>query len=351
AAREHYSAAWRTYGLSSFGASVNLNPAHQVAQLLTSLLDRVIIVGSTQTLEFLVATLNISQQTLGEGAVLDISQDVLHALLGTSIDNAWAGDVATELSGVRYRVVHVADAALEHEVNNQLELVQNLEVRHLWLVASFGQNLKTGLDQFLGATAQNCLLTEEVSDGLCLKGGWDNACACAADSSRIRQHQVMALTLWVLIVCDQASNTLAVNELTTNQVAWALGRNHADGDVVSWLDQVEVNVKTVTEEQCVALFQVWLNIIGKDLRLGGIWSQDHDDIGPLGCICNRLYFKASFLCLDRGLGAVAQANDYLYARVAQVLRVRVPLGAVTNNSDLAALDDRQISIVVVKSLN
>src|SRR5699024_57527 len=187
AAREHYSAAWRTYGLSSFGASVNLNPAHQVAQLLTSLLDRVIIVGSTQTLEFLVATLNISQQTLGEGAVLDISQDVLHALLGTSIDNAWAGDVATELSGVRYRVVHVADAALEHEVNNQLELVQNLEVRHLWLVASFGQNLKTGLDQFLGATAQNCLLTEEVSDGLCLEGRWDNACACAAQSSRVRR--------------------------------------------------------------------------------------------------------------------------------------------------------------------
>src|SRR5699024_11677136 len=118
----------------------------------------------------------------------------------------------SELSGVRFRVVHVADAALEHEFNNQLELVQTLEVRHLWLVASFGQNLKTSLDQFLGATAQNCLLTEEVSDGLCLKGGWDNACACAADSSRVRQHQVMALTLWVLIDCDQARNALRSEE-------------------------------------------------------------------------------------------------------------------------------------------
>src|SRR5699024_343365 len=176
-------------------------------------------------------------------------------------------------------------------------------------------------------------------------------CPSAAESSRVRQHQVTALTLGILISCDQARNALAVNELTTNQVAWALWRNHADGDVVGWLDQIEVNVKTVTEEQCIALFQVWLNVIGKDLRLGGIRSQDHDDIGPLGCICNRLYFKASFFCLDRGLGAVAQANDYLYARVAQVLRVRVALGAVTNNSDLAALDDRQISIVVVKSLN
>src|SRR5699024_11320454 len=111
---------------------------------------------------------------------------------------------------------------------------------------------------------------------------------CAADSSRIRQHQVMALTLWVLINCDQARNALAVNELTTNQVAWALCRNHADGDVVSWLDQVEVNVTNVTAEQGVALLQVWLNIIGKELRLGGIWRQDHADIGPLRCDCNSL---------------------------------------------------------------
>src|SRR5699024_12414720 len=141
--------------------------------------------------------------------------------------------------------------------------------------------------------------TVEVSDGLCIEGCWYNACACAVYSSRIRQHQVMALILWILIDCDQARNALAVNELTTNQVAWALWRNHADGDVVGWLDQVEVNVKTVTEEQCIALFQVWLNVIGKDLRLGGILSQDDDDIGPLGWICNRLYFHGRFLLLGR----------------------------------------------------
>src|SRR5699024_7090297 len=118
------------------------------------LLDWVIVVGSTQVFQFLVAAFNVGQQTLGEGAVLNIRQDVLHALLGSSVDNAWAGDVATELSGVRDRVVHVANAALEHEVNNQLELVQNLEVGHFWLVASFGQNLETSLNQFLGSRSE-----------------------------------------------------------------------------------------------------------------------------------------------------------------------------------------------------
>src|SRR5699024_12130688 len=104
-----------------------------------------------------------------------------------------------ELSGIRYRVVHVADAALEHEVNNQLQLVQNFEVSHFWLVASVGQNLETGLDQFFGATTKNCLLTEEVSDGLRLEAGCDNARAAAADCGSVRQQEVVAFFLRYLL--------------------------------------------------------------------------------------------------------------------------------------------------------
>src|SRR5699024_6927585 len=105
------------------------------------------------------------------------------------------------------------------------------------------------------------------------------------------------------------------------------------------------------EDQCIAVFQVWLNVLGEDGCLGGIRCQDGDNVCPLGCFCNRLDFKASSFSRSFGLGTVTKADEYLNAGVAQVRRERVALGAVANNSDLAALDDRQISIVVVKSLN
>src|SRR5699024_10038702 len=159
---------------------------------------------------FLVAAFNVGQQTLGEGAVLDIRQDVIYELLGASVDNAWAGDVANELRRVIHRVVHVVNAALEHEVNNQLELVQHLVVGHLCLVASFGQNLETSLNQFLGSATLICLLAEEVGNCLCLEGGWDNACACATDCCSVGQQQVVTFVLWILVNSNQARNALAV---------------------------------------------------------------------------------------------------------------------------------------------
>ena len=310
-----------------------------------------IVVASAQLLELLVATLNVGDETLGEGAVLNIGQDALHALLGIGVDDAWAGDIATELRGVRDGVVHVLDAALENEVDDQLQLVQALEVSHLRLVARLNQNLEAGLDELLGATAQDGLLTEEVGNGLRLEGGRNDACASTANGCSVGQSQVATVTLRVLVDGDQTRNTLTVDVLTAHQVAWPLRCDHADGDVVLWLDHAKVDVQAVAEEQGVAVLQVRSDVIFVDLRLGGIRGEQHDDVGPLAGLGVVQNLEASLFSLLARLGALAQANGNLYTRLAKVLRVSVPLGAVANDRNLATLDDRQVSVVVVKNIN
>ena len=134
-------------------------------------------------------------------------------------------------------------------------------------------------------------------------------------------------------------------------MARTLRRNHADGDVSGRLNEAEVNVEAVTEEQGVARLQVGLNVLGEDLRLGGIRSQQHDDVGPLGGLRVGEDLEAGLFGLHARLGAFTQTDSNLNARVAQVLRVGVALGAVADDGDLAALDDRQICICVVERFN
>jgi hypothetical protein len=76
--------------------------------------------------------------------------------------------------------------------------------------------------------------------------------------------------------------------------------------------------------------------------------EDHDDVGPFGSVGNVLDREACILRLGGRLGAVLQGDDDLDAGIAQVERVGVALGTVANDGNLAALDDRQIGVVVVE---
>ena len=171
------------------------------------------------------------------------------------------GQVAAELRGVGHRVVHPRDAALVHQVDDELELVQHLEVRQLGRVAGLHHHVEAGLDEFLGAAAQHGLLTEQVGLGLVLERGLDDAGPGAADALGVGQRERLALALGVLVDGDQARHALAVDELAAHQVAGALRRDHADGDVGRRLDQVEVDVQAVAEEQRIAVFEVRLDVV------------------------------------------------------------------------------------------
>jgi hypothetical protein len=304
-----------------------------------------------QTLELGVAVLDVGDETLDEAAVLDVLEDVLHALLGVGVDDPRAGHVATELRGVGHRVVHPGDATFVDQVDDELELVQHLEIGHLRGVTGLDHDLETGLDELLGATAQHGLLTEQVGLGLFLERGLDDTGAGTTDGGGVGERQRLTLPLGVLRDGDQRGHALAVDELPAHQVAGALGGDHADGDVLGRLDQSEVDVQAVPEEQRVAILQVGLDVVGEDLGLRGVRCEHHDHIGPLGDLGRRSDLQTLLFDLDAGLRALFEADLDLYARVTQRQRMGMALAAVADHRDLAALDDRQIRVVVVEQFD
>ena len=95
----------------------------------------------------LAAAAALGDPLLGERAVLDLVEDASHLRLGLGVDDPRArGDVAV-LGGVGDRVAHARDALLVHEVDDQLQLVQALEVRRLGLVARLDERLEAGLHE------------------------------------------------------------------------------------------------------------------------------------------------------------------------------------------------------------
>ena len=107
----------------------------------------------------------------------------------------------------------------------------------------------------------------------------------------------------------------------------------------------------MAEEQRIAVFEARLDVLGEDLRLGGIRGQQHDHVRPLGGLRVSLDLEASLASLVCGLGAFAQADDHLDTGLAQVLRVRVALGAVADDGDLLRLDQGQVCVVVVEHVD
>ena len=86
-----------------------------------------------------------------------------------------AGDVFAILRVVGDGVVHVGDAALVHQVDDQLEFMQALEVGHFRRVTRFHQGIEAGLDQFDAAAAKHGLLAEQIGLGLFAERGLDHA--------------------------------------------------------------------------------------------------------------------------------------------------------------------------------
>ncbi len=104
----------------------------------------------------------------------------------------------------------------------------------------------------------------------------------------------------------------------------------------------------MSEGECLALGQLVLDGVVVDGALVLVRCQDHDDVCPFGGIRNVLDSEACVLCLGGRLGAVLQRDNNLDAGIAQVQCVGVALGAIANDGYLAALDDRQVCVVVVE---
>src|SRR5665647_2789877 len=103
-----------------------LDPAHQAAQLATGLLDRVGGALGAQCVELWGARVLVGDEALGEGTALDVREHGLHVVLDPLVDDAGTRDVVAVLCRVGDRPALFGDATLNHQVNDQLELVQAL---------------------------------------------------------------------------------------------------------------------------------------------------------------------------------------------------------------------------------
>src|SRR5690606_14094000 len=116
----------------------------------------------------------------------NVGENGLHVLLDTRIDDPRARNVIAVLGGVGHRPALLGDATLPHEIDDQLELVQHLEVGDLRLVASLNERLETVLDELRRSTAQHGMLAEQDSLSLFSERRLNNAGASTANGLRIR---------------------------------------------------------------------------------------------------------------------------------------------------------------------
>src|SRR5690606_33466322 len=86
--------------------------------------------------------------------------------------------------GFGYREAHPGETLLVHEIDDELQLVEALEVGHFRLVTGFHQHFEARLHEGGSATAKHALLTEEVGHGFLAEVGFENTCTGAADATR-----------------------------------------------------------------------------------------------------------------------------------------------------------------------
>ena len=222
-----------------------------------------------------------------------------------------------------------------------------LEVRVARVVAGLDERLKARLHQCAHAAAEHGLLAKEVGFGFGAERGFKHARARAADAQRVGEADIQRIAGGVLFHCDQAGHALAGLVFAAHGVAGALGRDHDDVDVLGRLDAAEMDVEAVREGERLALGQVRLDALLVQLGLLFVVDEDHDDVGRLGCVGGGHDGQPRLLGLCPALAAVVEANDDLDAGVAQVQRVRVPLGAVADDGDRLSIELVQIAILLV----
>src|SRR3954471_21120249 len=143
------------------GLELSLDPVHHRAQLLALALDLVVGLLLAHALEVLLAGAVLRDPLARELARLDLAQDLLHRRPRRLGDDALAAGHVAVLGRVGDREAHAADPLLVHEVDDQLELVQALEVRELGVVAGVDERLVARAHELRDAAAQDGLLAEQ----------------------------------------------------------------------------------------------------------------------------------------------------------------------------------------------
>jgi hypothetical protein len=251
------------------------------------------------------------------------------------------------LRGVAHRVTHVVEAALVHQVDDQLQLVHALEVGDLRLVARLDEGLEPGLDERADAAAQHGLLAEQVGLGLLGERRLDDAGARHAERAGVRQRQRLCVAAGVLVDRQERRGPTPFDEQLAHAMAGRLGRDHHDVDLRRRLDRAEADVEAVREQQRLAAAEVRRDGLAVQRGLARIRHEHDDHVGPGGGLDRGDDRQAGGPRPVSRSAALLKADADVDAAVLEVQRVGVPLRSVAEYRHLCRADERWIRIFVV----
>ncbi len=192
------------------------------------------------------------------------------------------------------------------------------------------------------------MLAEQVGFALFAEVGFDDARAAATDGRAVGQADFQRFAGCVGVNGHQAGHAAAFGVFAAHGVARAFRRHHDDVDAFFRLDQAEVHVQAVRECDRGTRLDVVVDVFLVGLCLKFIGHGEHDDVAPCGRFGDTHNLQAfTFGFLGRGRAFAQGNNKVLGARVAQVQRVGVALGAVAQDGDFLVLDQVDVAIAIV----
>jgi len=215
-------------------------------------------------------------------------------------------------------------AALVHQVDDELELVQTLEVGHLRGVARVDERLEADFHHLGDTATEDGLLAEEVRLDLLFERRLDDARPGAADGLCVGECAVLRVAGGVLVDRNQAGCPLAAVVGPAHEVAGRLRCDHRHVDALLGLYLAVVDVQPVGELQRVAGLQPVLDGL-VDGRLDGVGDQHDDAVGLGGRYVGRLHGEAGRLGVRTRGRPFAEADDDVDTGVVEVQRVGVAL--------------------------
>ena len=320
---------------------------HRGAQLRADLLDLVVAVQRAETLELAATGLVLGDPALGEGAVLDLREDLAHRGPDVVVDDPRPGDVVAVLGGVADAEAHEVEAAAVHEVDDELELVHRLEVGELGLVAGLDERLEGHLHEGRGAAAEDALLAEEVGLGLLGERRLEDAGAGVAERPRVGEDARPGRPGGVLVDGEEGRHAAAALVDGADEVAGALRGDHPDVDTLGRGDPPEADVEPVGEQDERAGPQVRGDVRVPGGLLGRVRDGDHHDVGPGDCRAGVEHLEAGLLGKRPALRARRQPDDHPDPGLVEVLGVGVPLAPEADDRHRLAGQGRRVRVRVV----
>src|SRR5579883_585860 len=226
-----------------------VEPGHAGAQRLADFLDLMVDVVLQELLIALAAGGVLLDPLARELARLHFLQHLAHLALHPVVDDARATGEVTVLRSLADELVHLAQAALVQQVDDELQLVQALVVGDFRLITGLDQGLEAFDDELGRSAAEHCLLSEQVGLGLLGEGGLEYAATRAADAVRIGQGLGVRLAGRILGDGNETRYTASLLILPAHQVAGPLGCDQHYIQILTRLDLLEMNVESMSEEQ------------------------------------------------------------------------------------------------------